>query len=235
MVGSGGAWIGKAGKAEFGGVWFGKAWPGKTEQGRRGEARCGAERPGVDERGRVRQEQGRQGTKERVTTMAKQLKVTGYSWRPGTQHKIKPEVAAIEINRLMEENDQRVDASLVVEAAASPMSPLHPEFEWDDTSAAREHRLLQARNLMNAVQVTFETPKNGTITTSFACTLEKPGTGGRKRDYAPMAWAMAQPDTRAEVLRQALRELASFKHKYMNLSELAQVIAVIDKTLKKTG
>jgi hypothetical protein len=37
------------------------------------------------------------------------------------------------------------------------------------------------------------------------------------------------------VLRQALRELAAFKHKYMNLSELAQVIAVIDKTLRKTG
>lgn len=167
--------------------------------------------------------------------MSKQLKVTGYSWRPGTQHKVQPEVAAAEINRLMEENDNRVDASVVVEAAASPINPLHPEFEWDDTEAAKQHRLLQARNLMNAVQVTFETPKNGTITTAFTCTLEKPGAGGRKRDYAPMAWAMAQPDTRAMVLRQALRELAAFKHKYMNLSELAQVIAVIDKTLRKTG
>jgi hypothetical protein len=163
------------------------------------------------------------------------LKVVGYSWRPGTQHKINPEVAATEINRLMEENNMRLDAGAVVDSAASPVSPLHPEFEWDDTAAAREHRLMQARNLMNAVQVTFETSKNGTITTLFTCTLEKPGAGGRKRDYAPMAWAMAQPDMRAEVLRQALRELAAFKHKYMNLSELGQVIAVIDRTLKKTG
>jgi hypothetical protein len=46
---------------------------------------------------------------------------------------------------------------------------------------------------------------------------------------------MSDEDLRPKVLQNALRELAAFKRKYMNLSELAQVIAVIDKTLRKTG
>jgi hypothetical protein len=167
--------------------------------------------------------------------MAKELKVKGYSWRPGSQHKIEPEVAATEISRLVEEHGQRLDASDVVSAATSPVNPLHPEFEWDDSTAANEHRLMQARNLMNAVQVTFETPKNGNLTTSYFCTIAKPGDNGRKRDYTAIDYAMSDEDLRPKVLQNALRELAAFKRKYMNLSELAQVIAVIDKTLRKTG
>ena len=167
--------------------------------------------------------------------MEKKLKVKGYSWRPGSQHKVAAEVAATEMTRLLEEHEQRLDAADVVDAAASPMSPLHPEFEWDDSAAALQHRLLQARNLMNSVQVIFETPKNGSVVTSYMVSIQKQGNDVRKHDYTALAYAMSDEDLRAEVLQTALRELAAFKRKYMNLSELAQVISVINRTLKKTG
>jgi len=44
-------------------------------------------------------------------------------------------------------------ASNVVCIARKIKSPLHRFFEWDDTQAAREHRLYQARNLLNSYKV----------------------------------------------------------------------------------
>jgi len=42
----------------------------------------------------------------------------------------------------------------VVEDARDPDSPLHGEFNWDDASAAHQHRLDQARALIRSVRVT---------------------------------------------------------------------------------
>lgn len=165
--------------------------------------------------------------------MEKKLKVKSYSWRPGSQHKIAADVAAEEIQRLASEHDQRLDAETVLAEAENPASPLHAEFEWDDTEAARQHRLQQARCLMNAIRVTFETPKKQDITISVMTAVSKPGGSSRSCDYTPLHFAMGDEDLRAEVLKTALRELAAFKRKYVELSELAQVIAVIDKTLRK--
>jgi hypothetical protein len=47
----------------------------------------------------------------------------------------------------------KVAPSQIVEAARDENSPLHQVFEWDDTIAAQEHRLLQARQLIRTVVV----------------------------------------------------------------------------------
>lgn len=44
----------------------------------------------------------------------------------------------------------------VVNAARDPEHVLHGIFEWDDSKAAREHRLWQAREIIAAVQYVFE-------------------------------------------------------------------------------
>lgn len=41
----------------------------------------------------------------------------------------------------------------VVEAARDPASPLHGAFDWDDASAAHEHRIETARKLIRSVKV----------------------------------------------------------------------------------
>lgn len=166
--------------------------------------------------------------------MKNEPKATGFQWKPGQSHKVEAEVAAAEIQKLFDENGQRIPAEAVVAVAESPLNPLHPEFEWDDSAAAREHRLLQARNLMNSIVVLVPRPKGPPMPTRWTVTVEQPGTGGRKRDYTPMMFALKDVDMRAEVLRTALLELAAFKRKYADLSELAQVIRVIETVVRKT-
>jgi hypothetical protein len=45
----------------------------------------------------------------------------------------------------------------VIEAAREPDSPLHGYFEWDDSKAAEQYRLDQARCLIRSVQFEVET------------------------------------------------------------------------------
>lgn len=45
-------------------------------------------------------------------------------------------------------------ANTVVEQARDEASAMHSAFEWDDTLAAHEHRLSQARSLIRAVFIT---------------------------------------------------------------------------------
>ncbi len=55
-----------------------------------------------------------------------------------------------EINFLLETHG-KVEQQQIIERARDPQSPLHDIFEWDDTTAAIEHRLLQARQLIRVI------------------------------------------------------------------------------------
>ena len=47
----------------------------------------------------------------------------------------------------------------VLDAAKDKTSPVHSYFEWDDTKAAEQWRLEQARKLIREVEVTWSEPK----------------------------------------------------------------------------
>ena len=51
------------------------------------------------------------------------------------------------------EVENNLDPVAVVEDARDPTSPLHGFFEWDDTAAAQQYRLGQARQLIRRVKI----------------------------------------------------------------------------------
>jgi len=55
------------------------------------------------------------------------------------------------------ELDGRLTPLGVLDAAASPDSPLHDEFDWNNDSAAHKYRISQARSLIRSVQVVITT------------------------------------------------------------------------------
>lgn len=110
----------------------------------------------------------------------------------------------------------------VVEAARDPASPLHGHFEWQDTLAAEQWRLAQARTLIASVRVKLQSaPERPPLRAFVHIPVPVP-------HYESAKLAMADDDKRAMILRRALGELESFKKRYSELSELAQVFAQID-------
>lgn len=119
----------------------------------------------------------------------------------------------------------------IVEDARNPKSPLHPNFEWDDTLAARHYREHTARNLLGAiVRVSMNDEPLSNPVRAFV----NVNRGSADRSYMPVIVAMRDPDIRENVLRQALNELSRWKKKYADYREFATVIDAIEGVTLET-
>jgi hypothetical protein len=157
-------------------------------------------------------------------------------WKPGTHHKVDSDKAHAAIEVVRRKCGGSASAAEVVEAAKAKRNPLHPEFEWDDSIAATEHRLNQARELMRHLvvvrdDVTTDRPQR--VYQVVRQPQEDSTSGERiKHVYRTTEDVMADPDMRAEVLGRALRELISIRTRYRDLQELAVVLRAIDEVVE---
>jgi hypothetical protein len=78
-----------------------------------------------------------------------------YRYKSGRSLPIDPQVAGEAIEAL-----GTPTASEILEAATPADAPLHPAFEWDDSEAAHQYRLNQAREIPRCLQVEI-TPAAG--------------------------------------------------------------------------
>ena len=146
-----------------------------------------------------------------------------YAWREGTRAKIDAQIAGEVIVRLAGK-DESTAAEEIVKAARSPSSPLHPAFVWDDATAAEEFRLLQARNIINAIRMVD--PETGALVRVFvhidSDEIPEPA-------YMTVSVVMSNPSLRDHALEAALRDLRAWRQRYADLKELAEVFVVVDK------
>lgn len=157
-----------------------------------------------------------------------------YNWAPGRGamfRNVAVEVVGKEIERLEAKYSHQLEPHHIVEEARKSTSPLHNAFNWDESQAAEQYWLITARNLLKSVQVTIITPdREERVVPVFVSTLKKKD--AKRRQYTSTEYAMGDPELRGEVLKLALREFASLRRKYAELSELAIIFAAIDKSLK---
>ena len=112
------------------------------------------------------------------------------------------DVAARELARIRSENGGKLTASSVVEAAEADDAPLHPFFVWDDTEAAREYRLMQARQLVRSVRVIRDDQPPRRI---YVHVSKDEGEGS----YDPLDLVVKQPDRYLLALNELRKRLTS--------------------------
>jgi hypothetical protein len=141
-----------------------------------------------------------------------------------------PEIIA-ELRRISDENGGVLRAVDVVQAAKREASPLHTQFDWDDSEAAHKWRLHQARNL---IRVTVEYIGEGEERTParvfVSLTPDRNEDGGC---YRATAAVMSDAKYRAQLLADARAEMERFEKKYSDLQELAEVFAAISRALRR--
>lgn len=116
----------------------------------------------------------------------------------------------------------------VLADAANHNSPLHSFFEWDDTEAARQHRLQQARGLIRAVVAIYTSDDRPAVRTKAYVHINEPSAP----HYREASHAMSQTKTRQMVLQRAWRELHQWRVRYKDLREFAELFEVIDDVEK---
>ena len=144
-----------------------------------------------------------------------------YQWKTGSIHKVPAPVAGAEMDRLAAEG--RLTPSELVNENRSEDAPLHSEFEWDDSVAAKQYREVQAGNVIRHIVrvVVNEKGEENHVRKFF---VVDHGT----KIYEPVELILHDEDKTAMLLDQAKRELKAFKAKYACLEELASVMNAID-------
>lgn len=115
---------------------------------------------------------------------------------------------------------QRCGGSLtpnaVVEDAQDESSPLHAYFEWDDTEAARQWRLEQARALNRSVRVEVQTETRTVSTVRYVRNPEAPG---REQGYADVTKLRTREDLAREALRHELKSVKTLLERAESLAD----------------
>ncbi len=128
---------------------------------------------------------------------------------------------------LREQAGGKLTPDVVLEDARNPNSPLAPYFEWDDTEAARQYRIQQARGLIRSVVVRYRPTPDAPPRTvrAFLSTSDNEG----RSHYTPSIHVMTDEQMRARAIRKAWDELQAFRKRYEELSEFAGLFASLDE------
>lgn len=150
-----------------------------------------------------------------------------YSWS-GIERAVSAEKVAKHIGKL-EKKYGEVTSDIFLDSARSESSEMHKLFEWDDTKAAENWRLQQARTIISSIRVTTVTEDTEPIITRAYVQYE-----AKKSGYVSIQKAMEDEDKRDSVLEQARKELSWFAEKYKSLEELSAVIDAINAFMEGT-
>lgn len=136
-----------------------------------------------------------------------------------------------ELAQIREQHNGNLRAEDVVEFARDENTALHAEFTWDDTEAARQYRLEQARKIIRInVQVLPTARGNITVPMYVSLTSDRIQPGG---GYRRLEDVMSDPELRQQFLDQALAEFERVRRKYQNLQELAPIFAAIERVTQQ--
>ena len=146
------------------------------------------------------------------------------------------EVAAtpsvIEAIRALEDHG-RITPARVVEAARDPESPLHRYIDWDDTTAARKYRLVQARNLIRVVIVRMGTPSKTVLAAPRY--VRDPEAAPGAQGYISVPVLAHDPDSAARAVTDEFKRADSCLKRAELLADALGVRAVVADARKKVA
>lgn len=134
-----------------------------------------------------------------------------------------------EIKALADDNNGELTAGAIVKHASKQVSALHRFFEWDDSSAAHEYRLLQAGALIRRYEVTIVNLKSETESVVRGFVSLQTGETAKERKWIVIDKVVTSKDRTDEMIEIAARDLTAFRRKYSSLKELSDVFQAIDE------
>lgn len=166
-----------------------------------------------------------------------------YKWRDGARMAIAPEVAGREFERIAK-RDMEIVPETVVEESRAQNSPLHSWFEWDDSIAAQEHRMNQARKLIRTLEIVYvrnDIEEPLPPVRAYVSVMDEPEyemyapnkpKQSSTRHYRPILKVMTNEDLRDQYRRQAFDTLCNWRDRYRDIEDFARIFEEID-TLKE--
>lgn len=126
-----------------------------------------------------------------------------------------------------DDEDGIIQPEAVVEVASDPQSPLHPHFVWDDSEAAHQFRLVQARSLVRRISIV----RPDVPAPTFVNVVVRRADGIARRGYVQTARAVADPDLYAQVLSDARAGLIAWRNRLSAFERAGGLVAQLDELI----
>jgi hypothetical protein len=158
-----------------------------------------------------------------------------YKMREGSRLPVNGEVAA-QVLRDLNKRHGAIRPTDLVDEARDHEHPLHKCFDWDDSSAAHKFRLVQARQVIRSVEITWEEPKgprnvNAKVHSARAfVNTTRDGQG-----YEPLQQVLSNEEKRLRLMEQALEDLVAVQQRYESIQELGGVRIAIGEFARKVN
>ena len=134
-----------------------------------------------------------------------------------------------ELDQIRLAHDGVIKPEDVVEFAKDPATALHTHFEWDDTEAAREYRLVQARTVIRLC-ITIVQEDVPPVRAFVSLPSDRVRGGG----YRSIQDVVNDESRRQEMLRDALERLQAIKRTYAHLQALRPIFDAMEKVESST-
>jgi len=149
-----------------------------------------------------------------------------YIYRVGARVKgVSAQVAGDTLTKIKKKNKGALTPEKVVEESRNKDAPLHDCFIWNNTEAANLYREERARHLIRSVQVVIEDYDEGESVPVRAFVHVE---GDDSPRYVSTKDALSDPELRQEVLERAMNDLRSWRERYKELNELADIFMAMD-------
>lgn len=120
-----------------------------------------------------------------------------------------------------------VTPELVVVAAEPEESPIHAEFDWNDSTAGPKYRLVQAGELIRSCKTTITTTAGTEREIRQFVSVRAPS---EPSNYEPIT-AVENPLTRRLILSQMQREIDALVRRYSYLEEFWDALGGLEKAV----
>lgn len=148
----------------------------------------------------------------------------------------KPEVETLDdavhdAVRALDKNG-RLTPEAVVRAAKDPTSPLHKRFEWDDSEAAHQYRLEQARRLIRSVMVTITTEERTISTVHYV----RDPAAEPEQGYVSLAQLRSEPDNARVMLMRAFDQAKTYLGRAEDFADILgqrEAVASVSRKLQR--
>lgn len=123
-----------------------------------------------------------------------------------------------------------ITPKIVVEQAASPKSPLHSFFEWDDTVAAIKFREVQAGHMIRSVYIVDAESEDAVPVRAFVNLKPEEGDDDFITDqgYVATRSIAGRQDYQNQVLEYAKQQIVTWRKKFGGYKEFFGVVQQID-------
>ena len=125
---------------------------------------------------------------------------------------------------LTKKNDGVLTPDDVLSEASNPKSPLHDQFTWDDTAAAHQWRLSQARELIRSVRIEFKVDSRNVSTVRYV----RDPDAGEKQGYSDVTKLRTSKDLSRAALAAELEQVKGRMDRARSLAEVFGMEGEVD-------